>query len=476
MSEKQNVILIPSDPKEYARWQHTATRLRMLEGLWETDIIKRLSEKLTPGRNVNLGRPTQSLNLFQSAVRQVSIQHDEPCGFSNTLLDEVSEKTFNNLISTTHLHSILQKNTEYVVGLRENLIRIDQVGNSIQLHIATPNTVVIETMPGDPNHLLVVKEVTQYFVDGEWEPCWAIWDIKNPTNPHFRVEDEEGCDVTANVVLQEMNEDGTPKQMEWIWMDGGVPFLPWVKYRAQYTCSQWDAFAWAELAHASIDVAILWTAWAKVVLDASWAQRWVIDLMIQGLSQTDNGTATLECDPTSIIALKSMPDKSGNAGQWQPGGDPQVLANSIISFQSSVLSNIGIHPADIESGTSAQSGVAIQLKRSAQRRLAARMLPQFREGDLELITKMCKIYNITVGSDILPTEEWSIQYHMPPADISEFIAELDRDTKLMDMGFISKVDVMMKYHPEFSREQAIERLKTVALESEMFASKSGSSI
>jgi hypothetical protein len=464
MNEMQT--LISTNAADYHRMEHTAVRLRMLEGPWEQDITRRLNEKLTPGRLVNLGRPTQSLNLFQSATRQIAVQHDEPCGFSNPALTTLSDEAFRELVSSTHLHSILQKNTEYVVGLRENLIRIDQTANGVKLHIATPNTITIETVPGDPNGIVVIREMTNYLIDGEWVAAWAIWDISNPLNPHFRVEDGEGNHITNQVVLMDEGQEA------WIWFDPqGNPFLPWVRYRAQYTCNQWDAYTGAELAHASIDCAILWTAWNKVVLDASWAQRWVIDLMIQGLSQTSDGTATLECDPTSIIALKSGNDKTGSTGQWEPGADPEVSAKAILQFQSSVLSNIGIHPADIEASTNAQSGIAIQLKRSAQRRLASRMIPQFRAGDTELVEKMAMIYNMTVGEDILPINGWSIAYHLPAASTDEFIAELDRDTKLISLGFISKVDLMMKYNPELSRDQAIERLKLVAEDNALFDPK-----
>ena len=465
MSEK---MLIAKEPEDFHRMQHTAVRLRMLEGLWEDDITRRLNEKLTPGRAVNLGRPTQSLNLFQSAVRQIAVQHDDVCGISNEQLDANSELTFTTLVKDSHLHSIWQKNTEYVIGLRENMVRIDQFENSIRYHIATPNTVITEHADGDTNKMVVVKEMTYFEVEGEDIAGWAVWDIKNAFAPRFYVLDEEENDITSKVILGIPEDDNVAYPSTWIWFDEvGMPFLPWVKYRAQHTCHQWDPYAWSELAHASIDVAILWTAWNKVVLDASWAQRWVIDLMIQGLGQNDaSGTATLECDPTSIIALKSGNDKTGSTGQWEPGADPQVLANAILQFQSSVLSNIGIHPADIEASGSAQSGIAIQLKRSAQRRLANRMLPQFRAGDTELLEKTALIYNLMMGESILPTSGWSISYRLPAASVDEFIAELDRDKQLIELGLMSKVQLMMKYRPELSREQALGELRRIQLENE----------
>ena len=456
-------VLIPADPEDAARWEHTRIRRRMLEGHWEQDISQRLNEKLTPGRTYNLGKPVQSLNLFASTVRQLAVQYDSSPTVNNPDLSEAQQVEWATMMGQAHLWAIMQRASESVIGLRETFLQVSWVvdplnpdGGQVVVAPLTPDTVVTETRPGDPDCVLVLKAARCYTVGDKVIPAWAVWDIKDPSSPHFRVEDASGKVITEQVVT-----DPQP----WPYLkEGGVPYLPFVKYRAQDTAEPWDAYALSELVHAALDTAILWTAWAKCVLDASWSQRWVIDLMLQGMSISGSGaavTGSVETDPTSILVFSSRGDKPGSVGQYTTPVDPAAMALSILTFQSSVLSNIGIHPADLEASTSAQSGVAIQLKRSSQRRLAMRMLPQFRAGDTALLGLMARISN-TFGETSYPTEGWELTYHLPEATVDEFIAELDRDERMVRLGFISKLDLMMKYRPELSRDGARAALLEVA--------------
>ena len=462
-------VLLPSDPEDAARWEHTRIRRRMLDGHWEQDISRRLNEKLTPGRTYNLGRPVQSLNLFASVVRQVAVQYDSHPTDSNPDLSEEQEAAWHQMMADAHLWAIMQRASESIIGLREGFIQGEWVpnpqhpdGGEVSVCPLTPDTVVTVTRPGDPDDVLVLKAARSYTVDGDSFPAWAVWDISDPEQPHFRVEDSSGKVITERVVTE-------PQPWPY-WKENGQPYLPFIKYRAQDTAEPWDAYALSELVHAALDTAILWTAWTKSVLDASWSQRWVIDLMLQGMSISGAGaavTASVETDPTSILCFTSRSDKPGSVGQYTTPVDPAAMALSIVTFQSSVLSNIGIHPADVETAHVAQSGVAIQLKRSAQRRLALRLLPQFRQGDVALLGMLARISN-TFGGTSYPTEGWQIQYHLPEASVDEFIAELDRDERMVRLGFISKLDLMMKYRPELSREQAREALLDVARENMQF--------
>lgn len=464
-------ILIPADAEDVARWGETRTRRRMLEGPWEQDISKRLNEKLTPGRVCNLGRPMQSLNLFAATVRQLAVQYDSAPTVTNSNMSPEDSSIWSGIVKDAHLWSILQKNSENVIGLRECLLYIGTTEDGIRVQSVTPDTVTIETLPGDPNAIVVIRAARSYLVDGESIPAWAVWDIKDSANPRFYVEGADGKDITRQVVVDpqpwQYFEPGTESES----LPEGKPFLPFVMYRAQYTCEPWDPYAQSELVHAALDLAILWTAWNKSILDASWAQRWVIDLMLQGLSVANSGgagaTATVETDPTSILVFQSKGDKPGSVGQWEVPQDPKSQSESIISYQASVLSNIGIHPTDIESTSGPQSGVAIALKRSAQRRLASRLIPEFREADTNLFSKMAMISNIFFGT-ILPTEGWEIAYHLPEETVEEFIAALDRDERLVKIGFLSKVDMMMRYRPELSREQAAAKLREIEIENKNY--------
>jgi hypothetical protein len=458
----------------------TRMRRRMLAGLWESDISRRLNERLTPGRICNLGRPMQSLNLFASTVRQLAVQYDAPPTVTNPALLEAAGLVWQNIVEKSHLWNILQQNSENVIGLRESFIQVEWTDGGLRLVSVTADTVTTESAPNDPDRILVMRVARAYKINGRSVPAFAVWDVRNQAAPVFRVEDAEGGDISRQVI---------PDPQPWpYYIPGtataelplGTPFLPFVKYRAQDTSEPWDAYAMAELVHAALDVAILWTAWGKVVLDASWAQRWVIDLMLAGLSVANAGsagaTATVEADPTSILVFNTKGGgASGQVGQFATPADPAQLASAVQTFQASVLSNIGIHPSDIEAGAGPQSGVAIQLKRSSQRRLAMRMIPQFRAGDTELFSKMAMIYNIFSpdGSPEIPVVGWEIAYHLPDATVEEFITELDRDERMVRLGFMSKVDLMMKYRPELNREQAIIKLGEIIRDNMLYPMVAG---
>lgn len=456
------MTLLPAYPADRARWEHTRRRRRLLDEMWEEDVIARLSERLTPGRVVNLGKPVTSLNLFASTVRQLAVQYDSAPTVRNDAIEGTDASAVWALIQEdTHIWELAQANAEAVVGLRENLVRVNRTPQGVRLAIVYPDTVEVETDPNDPSTLTVVREAGFYTIDKKQVACWTIWDISNPELPTRTIVNDKGEDVSRIV------------DPEWGgWRDffaDGTPFLPYVRYRAKWSPKVWDAYSWSTLVESAIDCAILWTAWNKWVMDASWSQRYIIDLMLQGLTVSGTGaaaTASIEADPASILCFKTIGEKTGSASQFSPPGDPKSLADAIMSFQGSVLSNIGIHPADLEATAQPSSGVAIQLKRSAQRQLASKMLPQFRAGDLELLKKIAATYNSMAaeGAPALPEDGWALDYHLPDAGSAEMTDALTLSTALIDAGLASKVDVYMKFHPELSRDEAFARLLDIQAE------------
>lgn len=459
--------IMPASPVDAARWQHTRQRRRLLEDLWEEDITTRLGERLTAGRVTNLGRPIMSLNLFQAAVSQLAVQYDSPPTVTNPALSDPATADVWALVQAdSHIWEMAQSNAESTIGLRENLVKILRGADGPRLTMVAPDTVTIETAVGDPDKIVILQEAGVYMIGEKPEPCWTTWDISDPLMPTRKITTADGQDVST---VADPNWEG------WVdFYEDGSPYIPYVRYRAKWTPKTWDAWSWSILVEAAIDTAILWTCWSKWVLDASWSQRYVIDLMLQGLTVTGSGagaTASVEADPTSILCFQTRGEKSGTASSFAPPGNPKELADSIMTFQGSVLSNIGIHPADLEATSQPSSGVAIQLKRSSQRRIAKKYLPQFRAGDQELLKKLSATYNSMAveGSPALPEEGWAIEYHLPESSADEVMAELAQDLKMIAEGLASKVDVYQKLHPDLTREEALTRLLEIRAENEQLA-------
>lgn len=458
-------LIIPSDPHDSARWQHTRRRRRLMEeSAWEQDVVETLSARLTPGRVVNLGRPVTSLNLFEATVSQLATQYDSRPTASNPALDEPAiGEVWSIVEEDTHIWELAQSNASAVIGLRENLVKLHRTPRGVRLSLAYPDTVTIETSPGDPDYIIRLSEAGVYTIDGKQEACWTIWDISDPANPTRTIRTIDGKDISRSA---------DPTWAGWVdFYEDGTPFIPFVRYRAKWSPSDWCAYDWSTLVEATIDTAILWTCWHKWVMDSSWAQRYIVDLMLQGLTVTGTGagaTASIEADPASILCFASKPEKSGTAGQFQPPGSPKELADAIMTAQGSMLSNIGIHPSDLELTSQPSSGVAIQLKRSSQRRLAKKYIPQFRAGDTELLKKIAATHNSLAaeGTPALPEDGWVIEYHLPEQSSDEVQAELDQDLKMIDAGIASKVDVFLRLHPGMTREEALQALLDIRSENE----------
>ncbi len=457
----------PKDPADRKRWDITRLRRRILENVWKGDVSQRLSRRLTPGRQVNIGEPVTSLNLFESTVQQLAIQYDKPPTVRNPAFEnEETAELWEDIQRTTHIWQLAQANAEFTIGLRENLVKILRTDDGVRLTLVPPDTVTVETADGDPGKILVIREASIYTIQGKQVVAWTIWDISDPAAPVRTIRTQDDQDI-SNIA--------DPDWEGWVDFDeDGAPFLPFVRYRARWTPTVWDARAWTTLVEASLDTAVLWTCWNKWVLDASWAQRYVIDLILQGLTVTGDGTgatASVEADPSSILCFKSIGDKPGSAGTFTPPGNPKELADSIMSFQGSALATIGIHPADIAKTNQPQSGVSIQLKRSSQRRMAKQFISQFRDGDTELLTKIALTHNDLTEDNglMLPVTDWVLVYHLPEQSREEIEAELGQDLTLIKAGLASPVDVFIKMFPGITRAEALTRLLEIRTENALLA-------
>jgi hypothetical protein len=108
------------------------------------------------------------------------------------------------------------------------------------------------------------------------------------------------------------------------------------------------------------------------------------------------------------------------------------------------------------------SGVAIQLKRSYQRKVAVGYVPMFQAADQRLFSKMARTWNIFYGGGVkLPADGWKIEYSLPETSTDEFLADLKRDQTLIELGLKSTVDLCMKLY-NLDEAAAIVKLQTVA--------------
>ena len=452
--------------EEQERWSESKLRWNILQGIWEWEVLIRMREQYGLQMISNMGRPATSINLLANSVSQTAVLHDQPALWSNDSLR--TPEVWAQIVQSTHLASILQELCQKTVAVREVIPFVSTseiLGDAtLSIEIVPSHEIVIDKTTEDQSTPLRIRRQRTFTLrEGATRrdvDCWEIWDISDPMAPVHEVLDGEGMSRTASVY---------PEEQGYPFIDEEGPFLPCVLYRAKYNGRTWDPYYGAEVVAGTLDIAIHWTMWGLCLRNNSWPQWWFMDCEVPGMtspettfSQIGGGAGapeTAEIGPNIAINLKSDANQKGNLGQLTPA-DVKAMAESILMKQNTILNNIGIHPDDISASASAQSGVAIQLKRSAQRRIAMSYAPAFRQNDTKLVSLLCRMSNLFHETD-LPTAGWDVQYQLPEMSADEFLQDLEKDKELVKLGLMSAVQLVQKLYSLDTPEQAVSKMEEI---------------
>lgn len=465
-------MLQPDNDIDKARWAHTRLCRNILGGTWELEILTRMKEQYGLNNVNNMGRPSMAVNLYANTVDQVAILYDTPSVVSNDALDERTHTVWSDLTHECHLWAMEQQMNRQVIGLRESFYHLVPTESGLQLEIVTPDEIVVAKTTGDASQPTCVKRAITIQTRDEngkamHRDCWEVWDVSDPEAPVHCVMDGAGIDCTLQAYPEHTGE--------YVWQDESGPFLPWQLYRARYTSQTFDPWFGAELVHGTLDIAIHWTMWGVCLRNNSWPQWWLMDADVPGMQAVDsingftsNPPESIELAPNSILRFKSEGNPGvGKVGQLQPA-DAKQMAEAILSKQATILNNVGIHPDDISQSGQPQSGVAIQLKRSYTRKVALSYVPTFRDADTKLFSLMARMYNLFYATDVrLPVDGWHIDYALPETSTDEFLADLQKDEQLIQLGLKSTVDLCMKLY-DLDEPAAIDKLQKIRAANLMF--------
>jgi len=437
------------------RQQANAQRKRMLLGNWDSDLIEYIGSYIDPARQAAWGRPVKSVNLMRSIVGQLSVLYDTAPSVTHPDTPDLAP-----LASLFHLH---QRHEDFVIGIRESAIRLSWNeeshldGGGLAVRLVTPENLVVESSPAAPGVPAVVYERTRRLnpATAKVETFWDVWDITDGDNPSFRIVSEGANPKDHTAVFAPDFVGNYPFRTA-----TGTPFLPFVLYHARDTGQIWDSYDWDELPEATLSIALYYTFFNHAVKDASWVQKYGVNVDLQGGSTVGDGNQTrsrVSVDPATILLFRAKSGESGQLGSFPLPVNPEDLINAIRACQMMVCETLGIGKWDSQE-TSGQSGAALQIRKDQVRDMTARTEPQFRRGDTELLSKAAMIHNIFSGADPLPTDGYRIVYTSLPASLEEMTTEIDRDFKLIAAGLMSKVDMMMRLHPQMTRADALARL------------------
>lgn len=460
-----NLLLapFPGDPYEAARWMASSLRRRLLYGAWVQDLQNRIVSRVGSDRATAWGMPDMSANPFRALCQQVAVLYDEPPILSHP--DDpggTAAALLTDALETAGAWSLMARVQRDCVGMREMLVRvdIDEESGELVLRPVHPDFVSAKPQATRPDQIAALREARLRQSEGGGEPYWA-WDVLDPKTRTYRVLDQHGADISK----AELEVPASGEAYPYVYADD-KPYLPYALYHAAQTGALWDPYEGIELVDGTLNVGCHWTFWNHCVEDASWPQRYAagweaITTETDGDPDAPRLVATV--DPAVLLQLRQpsggMEGGQGLIGQWQPGADPSALAEAISAYERRLAAYAGLSPSDFAriSGDP-RSGYALAISKDGQREAARKLEPQFRRGDVQLLS-ICAAqlnrWHERKGTRIaLPEKGWRIRYQALPPSPAELDGKRKNVIELMEAGLMSTVEAYQELHPGLSEAEA----------------------
>ncbi len=423
------------------------------------------------------GPLSTAINLYKSFVTQLTEMSDElpePSNSDQTLSDEQVA-----YLASMELWAEAQQHTKNVVGLGDSLKHLTWHGGitgvgtaGVSVRLVTPDRVEVWDHPEAPGvPVRIAERVTMAGKDRLIVWSFGVLDkaladkTKIPADlhsePYFAVVQAKSETEWIDITTAELED---PPEFEWF--DDSVtppaPYLPWVLYNLKGTW--WCEDPWPEIATGTFEVALLWSFFQHAVWHASWAQKYGIGVQPVGADVDAAGTHSVPVDPTTIPLFEDSGTGRGVLGVLNEPMDPAGIAEAVQSFVTSLLESVGFGGIEGQV-TTAESGIAITLRRDQVRKVQKKITVPIRRGDLEMLEKVALISN-HFGEDVpdLPVEGWTIKYPSLPKTHDETTQDVDEAIRLKEEGAASDVDVVIAANPGTTREEALTMLVRAAVE------------
>lgn len=452
-----------------ARVQAARARRRLLYGQWEEDAIRRIYARLGNVRRAAVGYPDLSANPFRAVCHQAAVLYDREPRISHP--DDDKKRSAAKFLTAKLREALwaskMQRVQRDTIGIREMLVRVDTTDSGcLVLRPVFPDRVDATPDELEPDQPGTIREARPRRFGKEAALAWT-YDVLDPQAEQYIVQSAEGRTITADAIGGRASGAAYPYR----WQDDD-PFLPYTLYHATPTGALWDPYELRELVEATYETCVLWSFWSHCVRDASWPQRWAIDLTPQGAVSEGEPAAPRQAvvtDPATIVLFtRTTADPSGSAtppGQFSPGADPLQLAEALMVYEQRLAAYAGVTDPDfIRRSGDPRSGYALAISRDGQRAAARKFEPQFRSGDEDLLAKCSALLNrfADAGNQFadgdedyveLPESGWVIRYPGLPLTPEEQDARRRNVLELLDKGLISRVRAYAELH-ELELEEA----------------------
>ena len=493
MPQSTSVPPMPSDAYTTQRIEETRLRRRLLEGVWMSDLEQRMREQVGTVRSNAWGRPSLALNFFASVVRELSTLYDSPYRVTHDLASPEQTDVLVDKMRLGGIFGIMPEVQRLTLGLREEFIRphVDDKG-MLRFRTVTPDMTLALSTVDEPDRPVMVQEYRLRQIGEDADPVWTadFLSIADPLNPKYSVhlvrdDGSLGQDITETVLGGKFSGAAYPYRRKAFVLPAGAPqprrkpqdygtdeegnplgapVLPYILYHAKGTRDRlFDPFAGHEVVDGTLDTAVLHQMLMHVFKDASWPQRWTVNLEVGGAEIIAEGTsgsrrAEVIADPATVLSMHTPRDEETAlqpmVGQWKPGGDVSTMEGTLANIVARLATEAGIPPSDIQRlGGTARSGAAISLTNAGKRKAQRKYGAIFRDYDERLVALCAILLNSATGTAFVEGG-YTVVYPQLPLSPEELKARREEVIAMLDRGLITKVDAYIELHPGTTPEQA----------------------
>lgn len=431
------------------RMEHQRLRFRLLYGLAEEDIKDRLEESIGHIRQDAWGPVDLTSNPFLTVWSQAAgTYRSEPIVMPPEGLEDVAEA-----VAEAGHWSMMQRVQRDALAMRENFVRLDyDEEEGLSIVPVPPFLVDPKVHPRLPHRMVAM---TEWRPDPDDKTKW-VRIVTDPRDGTYRAFDEDDEDVSLRVLEGDFSGNNYP----FVGPDG-ARILPYVCYRSALTGTFWDSFTGVELVETSLQLGLLYSFYVHCVKDSSWKQKVGLGVRPVGtISDGATGRSEIVTDPSAMAFFELLPNYDGPSDikVLDAASDPEVVLRSIQAYERRAV-DAALGTANVSrSNSDIRSSFSLAISRDEQRELQRSYEPVFRRSDVELLRKAAALMGHAADSG-----KWRIEYKAIPKSPQETSAELDRLTKAVEAGLMSRVEAYMAMHPQLTKAEAMANLEQIAL-------------
>ena len=456
-------MYLPIPSHERARIEEGELRMSLLEGRWDGALRERMGRFFAESVRDRISSAVDmSRAPFKYAIDALNLLYlDAPTvAAGDADLSPLSGAT---------LWPIRHQAHRIVLGLGECLIRWDvsESGGARRLthRLVLPHRTEVITDPRDQFKILVIREMMEVpQPDGRHCLYRETHDARPEAPTPYMVEewvsDESGAHQWVDVTAEQTRglEGGVPYRDS-----AGAQIIPYAIHHQYLGSHTWQWRVWSELVAAQLHSGCLQTWLLAGIRDNAYPTRVAIDLDIpsgtvipEGSIAGQGGSAYITIEPSTILRMRTANTATGTGSIATLAAtmDPAAVSGVIASYVEQALQDAGLGPAD-EAPAKGVSGHAISISRDALRRSQRQQIPAARLGDQVMLALGARLANRYLGT-ALPEDPaaYSLSYHGIPLSTAEVQSTVDRVTRLLDAGLMTRAMALREVHPYLSEADA----------------------